>query len=450
MANLDASIVNIGLPTLARQFEIPVYSVKWVVEVYFLVITCLLLPFGRLSDTYGRKRIFFLGFITFTTGSLLCGLAPTLDGLILSRGIQASGAAMLMANGPALITAAFPISSRGTALGLLAMAVSVGLISGPALGGLLIGEFGWRAIFLSNIPFGILGCYYTHRYMPEDEPSSHRFHFDWKGSILQSVCLLVFLFVLDSPFSRILSEPWSSYLQAFMILTLVLSGYIFYQLEKKHRAPVLDFNLLRIRTFWSANLSGLLHFVAYSTIFVLMPFFLESAQKHDTRSAGIVMTMVPISIFIVSPISGRLSDLYGSVELCAIGATLTAVTLFLMSGIVGPGISATTPRSILWLCLAGIGIGLGMFQSPNNNAIMSSVPIHKLGVAAALIATIRNLGLVLGASMSTAIFSWQYRETSNFATSIRVAFFVGSLFAFAAALTAFLKTRGPIWRKKNP
>ncbi|NDD91515.1 MFS transporter, partial [bacterium] len=159
MATLDSSIVNIGLPTLTKEFATSLSSVKWVVVVYLLAISCLLLPAGRISDQLGRKRTFILGFSVFAIGSLLCGLAPSIPALIFFRVIQGIGAALLMANGPAVITAVFPANERGGALGTMSMVVSAGLVSGPSLGGLLITHIGWRSIFLVNIPVAIFGLY---------------------------------------------------------------------------------------------------------------------------------------------------------------------------------------------------------------------------------------------------------------------------------------------------
>src|SRR5687768_13126935 len=181
MATLDSSIVNIALPTLTKTLGSDLYRIKWVVIIYLLVITCLLLPFGRLSDQYGRKGIFQAGFLLFTLASTLCGLSPNLDGLLLFRGLQGVGAAMLMSNGPAIITAAFPSNERGKALGTLAMVVSAGLVTGPSLGGFLITHLGWRSIFLVNLPVGLAGILLAQQFIPKDHGTRLKAPFDWAG-----------------------------------------------------------------------------------------------------------------------------------------------------------------------------------------------------------------------------------------------------------------------------
>ncbi len=446
MAALDAGIVNVGLPTLARQFSTDLSHVKWVIEIYFLMITCLLLPFGRISDMYGRGKIFGTGFVVFAIGSLVAGVAVNLGILIFGRLIQATGAAMLMSNGPAIITAAFPVRERGTSLGVLAMAVSAGLISGPGIGGLLIGLLGWRMIFLINIPIGILGAYLVYKNLAHEKTKRTRSRLDWKGSILQSLFILALLFASDPPFKYFNEQTSNDFVRFVLLASLVPVGYLFYRIESRHRNPVFDLSLLKNKTFWSANLSGLLHFIAYSAVFVLMPFFLETIQHLMPSQTGLLMSVVPMVIFIVAPISGRLSDTYGSVELCVIGASMTFFSLFFMSGIIGPGVTSRTTQGMIAIYLLIVGVGLGLFQSPNNNAIMSSVPRQKLGVASALLATLRNLSLVLGSAMCTGVFSWQHAATGNFEASLRVTFLIASFFAVAAALAALIKDRGPIWK----
>lgn len=443
MATLDASIVNIALPTLTKELGPDLPRVKWVIIIYLLMITCLLLPFGRLSDIKGRKNIFQLGFVVFVLGSACCGFAPNLSWLITARILQAIGASMLMANGPAIITQAFPSTERGRALGTLAMVVSAGLISGPSLGGLLISSLGWRSIFWLNIPIGLLGVYLAQKHIEEDPKCRPVMPFDWAGAILQTILLISFIIMFDPPavsVSGSLPFPVSRWLLG--AATLVI-GVLFIKVEYDAPAPLFDLSLLRNRTFWTANLSSYLMFVATSSVVVLMPFFLEEVMKYPTHTAGIFMTIIPVSVLIVAPISGRLSDRFGSQELSFLGALIGAAGLFGMAGVFGNGISAGISTAALATGLASIGIATGLFQSPNNNAIMGSVPSHKLGVASALLATVRNMGLVTGTGLATTLFSWRLEVTKDFVGSLHMTHLVSGLFAAAAMVAALGKTRGP-------
>jgi EmrB/QacA subfamily drug resistance transporter len=447
MATLDSSIVNIALPTLARELEFnmpadaALQHVKWVVVIYLLVITCLLLPFGRLSDQYGRRKVFGFGFIIFTLGSSLCAFSTTLGWLVISRIIQAAGGAMLMANGPAVITAAFPASERGTALGTMAMVVSAGLISGPSIGGLLISELGWRSIFLVNLPIGMLGFLLVYRFIsPDAHPKGHKLPFDWAGALLQTIILLSSIVLFDPPsisFSGGDSIPIPRWALAILIVFLTA---IFVRVEADARAPLFDLSLLKDRIFWTANVASFLIFVAISSPTILMPFYLEEVMHFSTKKTGAFMTAVPLTILIVAPISGRLSDRFGSRGLSVGGALICALSLFLFFGW---GLGANASQLAIALGLSSLGLSLGLFQSPNNNAIMSSVPFTKLGVASALLATVRNLGLVIGTGMAASLHSWRMSMTKDFMNAMHFSEITAGAVAAGAIVACLGKPRRP-------
>lgn len=439
MATLDSSIVNIALPTLTKDLGSPLYRIKWVVIIYLLVITCLLLPFGRLSDLYGRKRVFQFGFSVFTLGSALCGISSTLTWLLVFRTLQGIGASMLMANGPAVITAAFPSGERGKALGTLAMVVSAGLISGPSIGGLLITEFGWQSIFLVNVPVGILGLALVQHYVPTDHRIRHHAPFDWPGAVLQMLLLVSLIIAVDPPSISVSgSVPFP--VSRFIALILVgVIGALFIKVEAEAKAPLFDMTLLKNQTFWTANLASFLTFVSYSSLSVLMPFFLEEVLHFTPDKAGIFMTAIPLTIFVVAPISGRLSDRMGSQGLSVAGALIGALGLFVMGGAFGLGIHEHVSSAGIVLALCSMGLATGLFQSPNNNAIMGAVPSQKLGVASALLATVRNLGLVIGTGLSTGLFSWRQKVTGNFVESLHFTFFVAGVLAVGAMIASLGK-----------
>lgn len=384
MATLDSSIVNIALPTLTKVFSTDLHQTRWVVMAYLLVITGLLIPFGRLSDHYGRKPIFQMGFLVFTLGSAFCGLANELTGLVMFRVIQGIGAAMLMVNGPAIITTTFHTKERGRALGLLAMVVSAGLVAGPSLGGLLIGYSGWRSIFLLNIPIGFLGIFLVHTCVKANRPVG------------------------------------------------------------THSA-LFDSSLLKNRVFWTSNLAGFLIFMAFSSVTVLMPFFLEDVLSLEPQEAGTLMTVIPLTVFIVAPLSGYLSDRFGTVGLSFCGALTGCLGLFLMGGLLGGiGLHEETNLSHVVLELGVIGVATGLFQSPNNSAMMGSVPLHKLGIASAVLAIIRNMGLVAGTGLATTLFAWERKTTLDVVSALHTTLVISGVIALGATGVIFARN----WEKQ--
>ncbi len=455
MATLDSSIVNIALPTLTQELGVDLPHVKWVVIIYLLVVTCLLLPFGRISDQFGRKRVFQLGFFFFTVGSIFCGMSSTLNGLVLSRAFQALGAAMLMANGPAIITACFPSQERGTALGTMGMVVSAGLISGPSIGGLLIGHWGWPSIFLVNVPIGFIGIFLVQIFVDANVAGqplgrSPRAPFDWTGAILQMILLISFIILFDPPSLSIAgSLPFTLPRPVLGTLVLVL-GILFFKVEKRAAAPLFDLTLLKVRSFWAGNLASFLTFVSFSSVSVLMPFFLQHVLHFSPKLTGGFMTAVPLMIFVVAPISGRLSDRMGSRGLSVVGACIGALSIFGMAGLFGDGITEHVSRAGIIIGLCSVGIATGLFQSPNNSSIMGSVPLSKLGVASALLATIRNLGLVTGTGLATSLFSWQMQVTGNFVTSLHFALFIAGGLGAGAMMASLGKRKEGVIRGKTP
>ncbi len=442
MATLDSSIVNIALPTLTKELGSDLARVKWVVIVYLFVISSLLLPFGRLSDIYGRKRTFAMGFVVFTVGSVFCGFAPDLVWLVVCRMLQGAGAAMLMANGPAIITASFPSSERGTALGTMAMVVSAGLVSGPSIGGYLITHMGWRSIFLVNFPVGLLGVLLVYKFVRSDVIPQTKPVFDWIGAVLQSIVIILLMLVIDPPSVSVSGG------QAFVVSRVVVGLlalvflFMFIRIQAMVRAPLFDLSLLKIRTFWTANLASFLTFVAYSAVSVLTPFFLEVVLGKSPDNAGLFMTAIPLTIFVVAPISGRLSDRFGSQGLSFAGALVGSLAMFAMAGAFGMGLhSAISPSGII-LGLCAVGLGTALFQSPNNNAIMSAVPPHKLGVASALLATVRNLGLVTGTGLATGIFSWRLQTGGDFVSALHFTYSIAGFVGVGATLAALGKGSG--------
>jgi len=396
MSALDGSVVSTLLPVIARGFGASVATIEWVTTVYLLVVSVLLLGVGRLGDLRGHKRVYLVGFAMFVLGSALCGLAPGAGWLIAMRGFQAVGATMLFANAPAILTKAFPASERGRALGALGMFTYLGLTAGPSLGGWLADVLGWRAVFYINVPVGAAALALAARTVGDDRPERGSEVFDLLGAVIFGAGLLALLVALNQGHAWGWSAPPTRglFVAAFLLLGL------FVVVERRRSSPMLDLGLFRNRVFTAATASALLNYIAvYSVIFAL-PFLLIRGLGLSPRHAGLILTAQPLVMAVVAPLSGTLSDRIGSRGLATTGMLLLGSGLVLLAWASGGRSSLAIAGS-----LALVGLGVGIFVSPNNSALMGAAPRHRQGIAAAILATARNVGMVLGVGLAGAVLT---------------------------------------------
>ena len=451
MATLDGSIVNIAVPTIMRELNVSVAAVQWVVMIYLLTVTSLLLGFGRLSDIHGRRRVYSLGLFIFAAGSLCCGLAANIPWLIASRLFQGLGAAMIMACTPALIVDAFPPEERGRALGFIGSVVASGLTTGPVLGGLLLHFFSWRAIFLINVPIGLVTAVLVHVMLQGSQADIvRRESFDWLGAIMLAVCLTPLLLAVTHGYEW----GYLSWPILLLVATFLAGGVGLVLVEKRAVHPILDSQLFRIRLFALPILAAIVIFASLFSLVFLMPFYLLNPGGFAIDQAGYLMATIFVFLFIVSPLSGSLSDRIGSRLLCTCGTGIVAIALYLLAHLpAGASIFA-----IVWR-LALAGIGMAVFIPPNSATAMNNVPPHRRGVASATVAAARNLGMVLGVAVSGAVFNSSFHRLSSgvdmnhygpalepvFMKAFHIAMVGGALVALAGVAISFL--RGPEPRK---
>jgi len=396
MATLDSSIVNVALPVITRILVTDIHIAQWIVTGYLLTISSLLPIFGRAGDMYGQRRILTTGITIFAVSSLLCGLSTSILMLIISRILQAVGASMMMSNGPAIIATTFPVKERGRALGAIGTVVALGSVTGPGLGGIIVGLFGWQTIFFINIPIGILAFLMGRILLPKGEHKDETF--DFAGSALFTLSISSLLLVL----SHGGSWGWQSVQVISGCVIGIASLAVFIQLEKKVKHPMLDLSLFRNWPFVAGNVSGLLSFMAMFSNAILLPFFLTTVGGLTPSSVGLIITPFPLVMGITAPFSGYLSDRIRPVYLTTAGLSITAAGLFFMSGI-----GSSTPVAHIAIIQAFMGLGSGLFQSPNNNSVISSVPREKMGTAGGIGALMRNLGMVTGTALAVSIFENQ-------------------------------------------
>jgi len=423
IAPIDGSIMNIAMPTLVKVFHAPMETVSWVSMAYLLVVSSTLLMFGRLGDIAGYKSIYQAGLLIFTAASALCGFSHTIAVLIAGRVLQAIGGGMLLSMTPAILTAVFPPTERGRALGMNAMSVAIGLAIGPSLGGFLVSTLGWEYIFFINVPIGIAALIWAQIAIPK-RSSRRDERFDAIGAVL-AFCLLFSLLLYINRGSE---WGWTSPIGLLMLIITACSLIAFIMTDSHRPEPMLDLSLFRIRLFTAGTVSTLLNFSAQYIMTFLTPFYLTQ-KGMSASAAGALMTAFPACMLIMAPLSGALSDRMGACGLSTLGAAISALGLFLMSTL-----TLSSPVWQIALNLAVFGVGNGLFQSPNNSSVMGSVPRERLGVASSFLATMRNVGMVMGIAIGGAVFtSLRYHfaglagfdENSAFMYALRIAYLTG-------------------------
>ena len=391
MATLDMSIVNVALPTLVDTLHTDFATIQWVILSYILVIASLLLLISRLGDMRDKKRIFATGLTLFVASSLCCGLAPSVGWLIAFRAIQGIGAAMSQSLGMAIVTQLAPPASRGRALGFIGGTVAMGLMLGPPLGGVIIGLAGWRAMFLLNVPIGLIAMAVVRRFMPGLPPVRRGERFDVPGAVTASLTLGTYCLGMTMLQRHGLDDP-----EALFLLGLASVGLIlFISLERRAKAPMLDLTLFANPMVSLALGMSVLVFITGASGFI-MPFFLQTAQGRSVTEMGVIMMILPASMAITAPVSGSLADKYGPRLICLIGLIVLALGT----------LTVDTPWWGYLLRTMPVGLGIGIFQAPNNATIMGEMPAHRLGVGSGLANYARVFGQSTGLPLVGALFAF--------------------------------------------
>lgn len=423
MATLDASIVNLALPTLTNYFNTDIATIEWVMLSYLLTVTTLLLTLGRLSDMYGRKSMFLAGLLIFTLGSGLCSLSTLASQLIAFRVVQGLGAAMLMANSLAIITDVFPHNERGKALGLMGSVVSIGYITGPVLGGLLIYWVGWQSIFYINIPVGVLGTVYAIKTLKPDQVHVSQ-KFDIQGALLIFLSLISLVLVITK--GQALGWDSMAIIGLSILFAVFLPGFLI--VEKRATHPIVELVLFRNRPFSASNASLFLSFVAMFAVIFLMPFYMEDILGYNPKLVGMAFVAIPLVMALVAPVSGWISDRTNSFLLSSLGMAVSCMALLLLGNL-----DQDAAFLDIVIRMGMLGLGMGLFQSPNNSIVMGSVPKERLGIAGGMLAMVRNLGMVTGIAISGAVFTNGLQSNQALGLVYEAAFLGGFHDAFMVA-----------------
>ena len=388
LASIQGSALLIALPNILAELHATFLTIMWVLLGYLLVLTALTPVIGRLADIFGRKRLYNAGFIAFTLGSLISGLAqPQFHGgdLIVGRVIQGLGASLLVTNSTVIVTDAFRKGQVGFGLGINQIAGAAGFLIGPIVGGLLT-ELSWRWVFLFNVPIGVFGAIWGIWRLREPVRPRERQPMDWFGAIFLAGGLAGLLLGLSLQAFPILPATTTNGILIAGIVALIL----FIVIEPRIKIPLVQLRLFRSRLFALANLSGLLNGIARGAVLFLLIFFLQGPYGQDPLKAGLMLIPFGAAFMLIGPFSGRLSDRIGSRILAPIGLGISALALFALTTI-----DQHTPFWLLAIFMAVMGGGSGFFVSPNTNAIMSSVEPHTRGAAAGILNMLNNTGQML-------------------------------------------------------
>ena len=435
LSSLGTSIANVGLPTLAQAFAASFQEVQWVVLAYLLAITTLIVGVGRIGDLIGRRRLLLAGIVLFSVASLLCGVASTLGQLIAARAAQGCGAAIMIALSMALVGEAVPQARTGSAMGLLGTMSAIGTALGPSLGGVLIAGFGWRAIFLVNVPLGLLTFLLARRHLPVDRrgPKTGRAGFDRLGMLLLALTLAAYALAMT------MARSHFGPLNIALLLAAAIGAGLFVRVEARATAPLIDLAIFRDPGLRAGLAMSALVATVIMTTLVVGPFYLARALGLDAPFVGLAMSAGPLAAALSGVPAGRSVDRFGAPRMTIVGLIGVAAGSCMLSMLpTRLGISGYLAPMIV------ITASYALFQTANNSAVMSASRPEQRGVISGMLGLARNLGLITGASVLGAVFALA-AATPDIATAppeaiargMRITFAVATLLA-ATALTIAL------------
>lgn len=433
------SSVNVALPAIQQQFAVDAVTLSWVATSYLLAVAVVLVPFGRIADINGRKKIFTWGLILYTLASLFAAFAGSVEVLILSRMIQGAGAAMFVTTGMAILTSIFPLTKRGRVIGIYVAAVYIGLSVGPFAGGIITQQVGWRSLFLIVVPFGATSIFITLKYLKGEWADAKGEKLDLVGSFLYGFSILTLVYG-----ASLLPQRISIYL----IVTGIVGFLVFIWQELRTPYPVFEVRLFtQNKLFTFSSLAALINYAATFAITFLLSLYLQYIKELSPQHTGVILIAQPIMMAIFSPLAGRWSDQTEPRIIASVGMAITASGLFVFAAI-----GSNTPEIYIICTLAMLGFGFALFSSPNMNAIMSAVEKKYYGIASGTVATMRLLGQMTSMAIALVIFAiFIGREQispsnyDSFLKSVQVSF---AIFASLCTLGIFFSIRRGALRKK--
>ena len=446
LSSLGTSIANVALPNLALAFDASFQAVQWIVLAYLLAITTLIVSVGRLGDLTGRRRLLLAGIGLFTAASVMCGVAPTLSVLIAARALQGFGAAIMMALTMAFVGETVSKERTGSAIGLLGTMSAIGTALGPSLGGVLIAGLGWQAIFLINVPLGVVALFHAYRHLPLDkrEEKTERTGFDYPGTVLLALTLGAYALAMT------MGRGHFGTLNAVLLVLAVCGVGLFVRIEANAASPLIRPAMFRNRVLSSSLTTSLLVSTVMMATLVVGPFYLGRSLGLGTALVGLVLSVGPLVAALTATPAGRFADRFGAPRVTLIGLVgmvLGFATLALLP--TTPGVAGITSYLAP---LVVITSSYALFQTANNTAVMSDVNADQRGVISGMLNLSRNLGLITGASVMGAVFAFAlaasdvtHAQPGAVAVGMRVTYAVAAaliVIALIVAARAYRKTTG--------
>jgi len=441
MGTLDGSILNVALPSIAADLDCRVDVVAWVVMAYAITLVALMMVFGAWAQRRGYPFAYKFGYTLFVTGSLICVLSRSIHGLIFGRVIQATGAAMFQAVGVGLVSEVFPPEERGKGIGLSVMMVSAGLMAGPPIGGFLLEFFPWQVIFVINLPIGLTALGLCFAFFREFPKPTGKAPIRLAGAAALSVGLLSAMLGLSFIDEYPLIDPRVSGCWLVAIVGMIL----FFRLEGRPEKSLIGLDIFRIKDFAPRLMAMFLMFAALSGALVLVPFFLQNVRGLSPKNVGLYLTLLPITMFVAAPLAGRISDRIGYRWLTSGGMLLFAAGLSMFRGFDQAASSLYIAASLVLM-----GVGVGIFNTPNSSAVMGLVSQKQRATASGIISTLRNLGMAVGIAISTGLFAFLrsrltgMTESETFIAAFHQVVFVSIALALTCAILSFTRRNRPV------
>lgn len=405
ISTMDSSMINVALPSIMRSFSASLATTQLIVLAYLSTITITLVLWGHLADILGKGRIYLLGILIFAVASIGCSLAASSVQLVSIRCVQGAGAAMMMSSGPAIIKSVFPPEQIGRGLGLVGLATSIGLMSGPVISGLIIQHFSWRAVFLVTLPLS-LSVYVVGRFkigLVKSPDARHFKHtFDWLGFSLWAAAIALFIAVIS--FHALMSGAVIAGVS--FCLVAVIGTFCLH--ERRAIQPLLPYALFRRRYFATASVTSTLSFTVLFMVILLLPFYLDYVVTLPADRIGLVMLALPSSLVVVSPFAGWLYDHIGARLPTTLGLAVCCLATAKMTML-----HAETSIASIVISLAVLGAGQALFLSPNSASVLARVEERFVGIASGILATARNVGMLLGVGVAGAVFSGVFASLSS-------------------------------------
>lgn len=431
MTVLDGTVVNVALPVLAREFNVSDSSTIWIVTVYQLIITMLLLPASSLGDIYSYKRNYIIGIVVFTAGSAFCAMSGSFSLIIGARAVQAIGAAMVMAVNVALVRLIYPPEYLGRGLAVNTMVIAIASAAGPSLAGALLSVASWHWLFLINVPFGILAFFMAYRYLPKNPPRDHKVKFDWVSGVANVIVFGTIFYALGN-FARGGDLLTNVLLLAFGIIT----GVFYIRHLHGHEQPMFPIDLLHSRLYSLSIMTYTGSFIGQNIAMIALPFLFLNGYGFSELTTGLLMTPWPLATMIVSPFAARFIEKHNAGATAAFGMLVYAIGLVLLLTV--PTQGSIAEWDVAWR-MAVCGAGFGIFQTPNATVMIQAAPVSRSGAAGGFQSTARIGGQTFGATIVTLVFAWLSQpadagSVSNGAPGVHVALYIALVFAIMAGL----------------